>query len=172
MAKVNNKEIYEVKEWLNDTPQNRSGLSALVSGGVTVEQLNVTENGTYAETGKAYSPVVVNVAGGSSDLSVAEVTLVNSSTGTVTPMPAPLAFPENAVGEGAPAMAFPTMAMPVEAGNTATIQVILYKGKGAIDLTGNSTYFEISVSGDIETNFAPGWAVVEGNGTITFTDPK
>ena len=66
MAKVNNKEIYEVKEWLNDTPQNRSGLSALVSGGVTVEQLNVTENGTYAETGKAYSPVVVNVPSGSS----------------------------------------------------------------------------------------------------------
>lgn len=68
MAKVNNKEIYEVKEWLNDTPQNRSGLSALVSGGgVTVEQLNVTENGTYtAEAGKAYSPVVVNVPSGSS----------------------------------------------------------------------------------------------------------
>ena len=28
---------------------------------VTIEQLNVSENGTYSETGKAYSPVVVNV---------------------------------------------------------------------------------------------------------------
>lgn len=33
-------------------------------GGVTVEPLSVTENGTYtAQTGKAYSPVVVNVPG-------------------------------------------------------------------------------------------------------------
>ena len=30
-------------------------------GDVTIEQLNVTENGTYSESGKAYSPVVVNV---------------------------------------------------------------------------------------------------------------
>lgn len=28
---------------------------------VTIEQLNVSENGTYSETGKAYNPVVVNV---------------------------------------------------------------------------------------------------------------
>ena len=30
-------------------------------GGVTVEQLNATENGTYSEEGKAYSPVIVEV---------------------------------------------------------------------------------------------------------------
>ena len=30
-------------------------------GGVTVEQLNATENGTYSEQGKAYSPVIVEV---------------------------------------------------------------------------------------------------------------
>lgn len=48
---------YETKPWW---PYVR----ALMEGGgsVTVEQLNVTENGTYtAEAGKAYSPVVVNV---------------------------------------------------------------------------------------------------------------
>lgn len=33
-------------------------------GGVTVEPLSVTENGTYQEEGKAYSPVNVNVSGG------------------------------------------------------------------------------------------------------------
>lgn len=32
-------------------------------GDVTVEALSVTENGTYSEEGKAYSPVTVNVAG-------------------------------------------------------------------------------------------------------------
>ena len=31
-------------------------------GEVTIESLNVTENGTYSEQGKAYSPVIVNVA--------------------------------------------------------------------------------------------------------------
>jgi hypothetical protein len=31
------------------------------SGDITVESLSVTENGTYSETGKAYSPVNVNV---------------------------------------------------------------------------------------------------------------
>ena len=30
-------------------------------GDVTIESLVVTENGNYSETGKAYSPVVVNV---------------------------------------------------------------------------------------------------------------
>lgn len=43
------------------------------SGGsdITVEELNVTENGTYtAESGKAYSPVNVNVSG--ADISTAE----------------------------------------------------------------------------------------------------
>lgn len=34
-------------------------------GGVTVEELNVTANGDYSEAGKAYSPVHVNVSGGS-----------------------------------------------------------------------------------------------------------
>lgn len=50
---------------------------------ITVEALSVTENGTYSEEGKAYSPVTVNVAGGSSDFSTAEVTIVGSSAGTV-----------------------------------------------------------------------------------------
>ena len=50
-------------------------------GGVTVEELNVTDNGTYtAPTGKAYSPVKVNVSGGgSSDFSTATVTVTTSA---------------------------------------------------------------------------------------------
>ena len=41
--------------------------------GVTVEALSVTENGTYSEEGKAYSPVTVNVAG--EDVPTARLTL-------------------------------------------------------------------------------------------------
>lgn len=67
------KENYEVKPWLNDDVQNVNGLKKLVrggSGGVTVEPVTFTENGTFtAPAGKAYSPVTVNVAGGSSPFS-------------------------------------------------------------------------------------------------------
>lgn len=44
-------------------------------GGVTVEALSVTENGTYSEEGKAYSPVTVNVE---SDFKKAVITLICS----------------------------------------------------------------------------------------------
>lgn len=63
---------YETKPWW---PYVR----ALMEGGgsVTVEQLNVTENGTYtAESGKAYSPVVVNVPGGVEGFSTITCTAV------------------------------------------------------------------------------------------------
>ena len=42
--------------------------------GVTVEPLSVTENGTYQEEGKAYSPVNVNVSGGVSITDIIERT--------------------------------------------------------------------------------------------------
>lgn len=47
-------------------PQMAAAIGAIPTGGdVTVEALSVTQNGTYtAPTGKAYSPVTVNVSGG------------------------------------------------------------------------------------------------------------
>lgn len=41
--------------WLHKIIEHGGG------GSTTIEELNVTENGTYSETGKAYSPVKVNV---------------------------------------------------------------------------------------------------------------
>ena len=63
------------------------------SGRVTVEALSVTQNGTYtAPTGKAYSPVTVNVSGGdspytlldSSEFSVTTTSTSATSVGTIT----------------------------------------------------------------------------------------
>ena len=51
---------------------------------VTIEPLTVTQNGIYAESGKAYSPVTVNVSGGGGSVSVDQVTWTNSSTSTVS----------------------------------------------------------------------------------------
>ena len=55
-------------------------------GGVTVEPLSVTENGTYtAPTGKAYSPVTVNVSGGGTDdLLLLEQGQLTTRTSTAT----------------------------------------------------------------------------------------
>ena len=69
-----------------DPPQSRSEvlLTEYVNNGgggdITVEPLSVTENNTYtAPTGKAYSPVTVNVPGGG-----------GSSTYTITLISAPI----------------------------------------------------------------------------------
>ena len=77
MPKVNDRDIFEQRPWLNDDVQNREYLNKIVNGGgggsVTVEAVTFTDNGTYtADAGKAWSPVTVNVA---SDFSMAEVTL-------------------------------------------------------------------------------------------------
>ena len=37
---------------------------------VEIEELTVTENGTYSEEGKAYSPVTVNVSGGGTEYDI------------------------------------------------------------------------------------------------------
>ena len=70
-------------------PDNETVSAALIKdgvvidegGGATVEALNVTENGTYSEEGKAYSPVVVNVAGGVSDFTKANVAITFTREG-------------------------------------------------------------------------------------------
>lgn len=46
---------------------------------IEIEQLSVTQNGTYQESGKAYSPVIVNVSGGGGSMNVASTTWTNNS---------------------------------------------------------------------------------------------
>lgn len=53
-------------------------------GGVTVEALSVTENGTYSEEGKAYNPVTVNVAGSSDLNNPIELELIDDNNRLVT----------------------------------------------------------------------------------------
>ena len=49
---------------------------------IEIESLTVTQNGTYSESGKAYSPVIVNVAGGGS--ATVDTKTVNNSDATAT----------------------------------------------------------------------------------------
>ena len=60
----------------------KEGLSP--GGKIEFQTLTATENKTYSEDGVAYTSVTVDVegGGGSSDFSTAEVTLINSGSGT------------------------------------------------------------------------------------------
>lgn len=55
---------------------------------LTLKNLKVSENGTYGESGVAYSSVEVNVnsggGGGSSDFSTAEVTIINNLPASIS----------------------------------------------------------------------------------------
>ena len=65
---------------------------------VTIEELNVTANGTYsAPTGKAYSPVNVNVSGGGDDLLLQTLnrTISGTYTGDSTVLSIPAEFFKN-----------------------------------------------------------------------------
>ena len=59
-AKLNTQREFTPAQMSDAIDQIQTG-----GGGVTVESLSVTGNGTYtAPAGKAYSPIVVNVPGG------------------------------------------------------------------------------------------------------------
>ena len=91
-------------------------------GDITVEALSVTENGTYtAESGKAYSPVTVNVP---SDYTIAHVTFACSVSDKQYTITLPHVISDRIV--------FEPINVP---GNTTTpLQIPLYKGMFEIDL--------------------------------------
>lgn len=53
-----------VDNFIEEHPPWQRLLSSISGGSIEIEALTVTENGTYSEEGKAYSPVTVNVSGG------------------------------------------------------------------------------------------------------------
>lgn len=168
MPKANNRNIYEERPWLNDDVQNRTVLRQIVGGGsdITVEEITITENDTYtAPEGKAYSPVIVNVAGGSSDFSTATVTVIATSNMTIDFNGG---FPEEAnVEEQAPAYLSYTKYVELSANDAVELIVALYKGTAMIscDLADLTSYV---TSGDIQ-DFGEGVLVVTGDGTVTFS---
>lgn len=125
-------------------------------GGVTVEALNVTENGTYSEEGKAYSPVVVNVAGGSSDFSTAEVS-ITAFNGIEIHIPY--------IDEDSTDFGIWTVYQPADS-DSHVLQTVLYKGLAYISApNGNVT----GVTGNAEIDEEEGGAYIRGNCTITFS---
>ena len=95
-----------------------------IAGGVTVEALSVTENGTYSEEGKAYSPVTVNVEAAASDFSTATVTVTSEIHESVS---VNIPFIEEADAQQE-APAYCAAYYGIDSLGTATFVVPLYKG--------------------------------------------
>lgn len=122
---------------------------------ITVEALSVTENGTYtAETGKAYSPVTVNVP---SDFSTAHVTFINSDNTkmyTVNKL-AMIQGPYMEIGS-------------VSVNSSETVELVLYKGSTYVFEFEDIDYETAPVvTGDISYDSDNGKFVITGDGTIT-----
>lgn len=123
------------------------------SGGVTVEPLEVTENGTYtAPDGKAYTPVTVNVEGSGGDFSTAKVTFINNkSVAQKLDFPIKQSDSTHAV-------------INLLAGQTVEYEVILYKGQAAGSVNGATV---VATGGVSVSQY---FVFVSGDGTITISD--
>lgn len=130
-------------------------------GGPTVEALNVTENGTYSEEGKAYSPVVVNVAGGSSDFSTAEVTVTNNLLTNGVSLNIPTAFEDEP--------SFSSGSAALEPSQSVTMSVILFKGLALATYNSDASSVDVEVTGDIIYDSQYGELQITGNGTVVFS---
>ncbi len=128
---------------------------------IEVEPLSVTTNGTYtAPTGKAYSPVTVNVSGGGG-VNVDTVTWSNSSTSTVSHTFSSL--------KGTPKAAFLRCTAQLTRSSSNTyyyIADICWDGTNAYGnyhLRSNGSY------NNVATDAASGFNVTTGTNSITFS---
>lgn len=126
-------------------------------GDITVESLSVTENDTYtAPAGKAYSPVVVNVPGGSSDYTIAHVTFTNNSSHH-------FAIAGPTLYEG---IMYPTMDSDDMVGDV--FDIVLYKGVATLAVVDTEEMFSFTVTGDIVAGRTS--LTVSGDGTVVIAD--
>ena len=134
-------------------------------GDITVEALSVTENGTYtAESGKAYSPVTVNVP---SDLTTAEVTFINSSEATNSPYYVNIS---QVVDDPVSTIVLSNIA--VDAESSETVVVPLYKGSFIMYTSNISQANQATppvVTGGVEFDTTSGTAMINITGDGTFT---
>lgn len=124
-------------------------------GDITVEALSVTENGTYtAESGKAYSPVTVNVP---SDFSIAHVTFVNSDNTKTYAV-------NNLVTIRGSYMVIEKLTVTT----SAAVDLVLYKGSAYVsEIEDADDQTAPVMTGDISYDSDNNEFVITGDGTIT-----
>ena len=126
---------------------------------LTLKNLQVSENGTYGESGVAYSSVEVNVSGGgggSSDFSTAEVTFI-SSISKQPPIQEVVAIVD-VMGEKTMGSTIPLI------NGSLTVDVVLFKGSQIIYAPDEVK--NITVTGNITEE--EGEIIISGAGTISY----
>lgn len=140
------------------TPNNRKEywLKGMVDG-----ETNLTPNKRSEYWYKEIIDTIGSGGGGSSDFSVANVTLTNAS-GESLNFSWPVVYEENEMGEGAPATVYDNVF--IDDNETKIIKIPLYKGSALIEIDAVS----FTVTGNISEVF-PGSYLVTGDGTITIS---
>lgn len=124
---------------------------------LTLKNLKVSENGTYGESGVAYSSVEVDVndgGGGDSDFSTAEVTIINNSSALIKI--------DNLVGIDQEDDVITTSYPLILPNATGTLLAILYKGSARFEPP-----FSISEISGSATEEAGGFLTITGDCSIT-----
>ena len=132
-------------------------LSYCIGGEVTIdiEPLNVTQNGTYQESGKAYSPVTVNVSGGGS-------VSVETKTTTLQSVSQTISFSSL---KGTPKYWFLRTTAQISSSSTTYYYIVDIRYNGT-NTTGNS--FRLGSTRRIY-NITSGLSYTYNNGTLTVT---
>lgn len=159
MPKVNERDIFEIKEWLNDTPQNVEEYENMVGGTAPSGTIEISANGEYDVS--EYATADVQVEGGSSDFSTATVTVTVSSPAEEVNLIG--AFYEEANPPFVPD-ARTTAFSSFYAEEPRVVKVALYKGEAQVIFSGATSAV---ATGDIaiyEDNI-----IITGDGTITFS---
>ena len=132
---------------------------------LTLKNLKVSENGTYGESGVAYSSVEVNVnsgggGGGSSDFSTAEVTITNNILTNGVALHIPTAADDEP--------SFASGDAYIEPEQSITMSVILFKELALATYNTDASNIDVEVTGDIIYDSQYGELQISGNGTISF----
>lgn len=122
----------------------------------TIEPLNVTQNGTYQESGKAYSPVTVNVSGGGS-------VQYDTKTATASNYPVSLAFSSM---KGEPKFFIVRLNAQVSSSGSTTYYYIVDIASNGTTTHGNC--FRIGNTRRVD-NITSGYSWSYSNSTLTIT---
>lgn len=123
---------------------------------IEIESLSVTENGTYQESGKAYSPVVVNVPSGGGS--------VNIDTKTVTASNRPTSLSFSSM-KGQPKAFVLRCTSSMSRSSSSTYYYVAMMRYDGTSTTGNCW----RMSNGNWTNIASGYSFTYSNGTLTVT---
>lgn len=168
-AELNDEAMIDPNAIIEITENGRYDVARYGYADVDVPQpsgkITITENGTDIDVSE-YATADVNVSGGSSDFSTANVTIINNAGDSVS-----LAIPTCYESTDAPfGLPFISSSTTVVASNeSATFKAALYKGYALFSTMGNVGIDNVTTSGDVTYNEEYSVYFITGDCTITIS---